>query len=135
MLYLIKIDQLSLSRWKGKIDPTDCFIIAYIYNFVNSRSEKIHRNKKGYVWVHHKKLLDDMPLLDIGERSLTRRLKKLEDLGIIIKEKITTFYGSRCMYRFVDISEIHGAASLKYRQVYLDDEDYVYDEDEEIYEN
>lgn len=71
------------------LDPSDALIICYIMALENSKSKKVVylRNGRGFVWVDYQTLLKKVPLLDFSLSMLGKRLKKLCDLGILMKEK------------------------------------------------
>lgn len=88
MEYSLTINQLVLASWKGQIDLTDAFIVAFVRKVESSRSDKIeqkkvYRNDGSYVWVDHKWLLKQNPLLDISLRTLQTRLKHLAEVGLL----------------------------------------------------
>ncbi len=83
MKYTIYINQKELS--KTYFDLIDGSILDYLYFICNSKNEKIEAQRiNGYTWVDYNKILSDNPLLRIKSKgAITRRVKKMEDLGFI----------------------------------------------------
>ena len=101
--YKLTINQLVLGRWRGQIDAVDAIILAHIEGLVTSQHPKVvkYRIAGGYTWVKHADLLLDNPILDLKERALRDRLKKLQRIGIL--DGITSPYkagGRMARYRF-----------------------------------
>lgn len=96
-----------------KLDMTDVMLLEYI-QFALSRPSMRHKtddNNQPYVWISHKKILEDLPILDIKDNMLKKRLNKLTELGLI---KSMVFAnencrGSRAYYTITELCE-----SLKY---------------------
>lgn len=65
-----------------KVDCTDVIILRW---FVDAYpiTDKITVDGKEYAWIRYEKVLEDLPLLDITEKSLSARLKKLVMFGIL----------------------------------------------------
>ena len=70
---------------ENKLDANDLFLLDYIYEACASpRMKKIHDDsEQTYVWLQHKKLLEDLPILGFGEDMLKKRLRTLSDKGLI----------------------------------------------------
>lgn len=88
MEYSLTINQLVLTSWKGQIDLTDAFIVAFVGKVEASRSDKIEQKKAyrgdgAYVWISHEWLLEQNPLIDISLVTLRRRLKNLVSVGLL----------------------------------------------------
>lgn len=68
-----------------KIDMSDVLLLDYIYNACASPSmKKMHdENEQPHVWLQHKKVLEDLPVLGFGEDMLKKRLHKLSERGLI----------------------------------------------------
>lgn len=80
-----------------KLDCTDLLILRWIVDFYHNMHKTIIEGAE-YAWVSYDALLEDMPLLDIGKRALFARLKKMEQLGILVHKTVTSkgtfsFYG------------------------------------------
>lgn len=65
-----------------KIDCTDLTILRWLVDFYPSM-KKMNVDGKEYVWLTHKKLLEDIPLLDISQRSCVERMQKLVEFKIL----------------------------------------------------
>ena len=68
-----------------KIDMSDVLLLDYIYTACASPSmKKTHdENEQPHVWLQHKKVLEDLPVLGFGEDMLKKRLHKLSERGLI----------------------------------------------------
>lgn len=101
------------------LDMTDLTLLDYIYTAC-SRPSMIHtfdENNQPYVWLKHSKVLEDLPILRIGEEALKKRIKKLVDCGLL-KSIVTSqdTKGRRAYYTITLTCE-----ELRYNnQVYLD---------------
>ena len=71
---------------KNGLDLTDTLLLDYIYTACASPSMKRTHddNDQPYVWLQHKKLLEDLPIIGIGEEALKKRLYKLADKGLLV---------------------------------------------------
>lgn len=65
-----------------KIDCTDLVILRWFVDFYPNM-KKYQIDGKEYVWVAHKKLLEDLPLIDITQRSFADRMKKLVEFELL----------------------------------------------------
>lgn len=65
-----------------KIDFTDLVILRWFVDFYPNMKKMII-NGKEYVWLSHKKLLNDLPLLDISKRACIERMQKLVEFEIL----------------------------------------------------
>lgn len=72
-----------------KLDCTDLIILRWIVDFFPNMKKAII-NGTEYAWVSYDSLLEDLPLLDIGKRALSDRLRKMETLGILKHETVRT---------------------------------------------
>lgn len=81
-----------------KLDCTDLIILRWIVDFF-PRMKKTIINGTEYAWVSYDSLLEDLPLLDIGKRALSDRLRKMETLGILKHETVRT-KGTYSYYSF-----------------------------------
>lgn len=80
-----------------KLDCTDLIILRFFVDFYPNMIKKTIDNRE-YAWVNYQHILDDMPLLNIGKRSLMDRFRKLVDLKVLshmtFKENGTfSYYG------------------------------------------
>lgn len=80
---ILGFNQIKLLEYD--LDLKDVLIIRYIIDFrgTGKMIEEIH-NKKVYYWINYKKLLEDIPILNISKDMLRRRLKKIVEKGILI---------------------------------------------------
>lgn len=72
---------------KGKkvvkqIDCTDLVILRWFVDFYPNM-KKIEVDGKQYAWLTHKKLQEDLPIVDINKRSFIDRMQKLVDFEIL----------------------------------------------------
>ncbi len=81
-----------------KLDCTDLIILRWIVDFF-PRMKKTIINGTEYAWVSYDSLLEDLPLLDLGKRALSDRLRKMETLGILKHETVRT-KGTYSYYSF-----------------------------------
>lgn len=81
-----------------KIDCTDLTILRWLVDFYPSMKKKIVDDKE-YVWLTHKKLMEDLPLLDITKRSCIDRMQKLVEFGIL-EYKLLKAGGTFSLYAF-----------------------------------
>lgn len=65
-----------------KIDCTDLTILRWLVDFYPSM-KKMTVDGREYVWLTHKKLQEDIPLLDISKRACVERMQKLVEFGIL----------------------------------------------------
>lgn len=65
-----------------KIDCTDLVILRWFVDFYPNM-KKIEFDGKQYAWLTHKKLLEDLPLIDISRKSFIDRMQKLVDFEIL----------------------------------------------------
>ncbi len=65
-----------------KIDFTDFVILRWFVDFYPNM-RKMTVNGKEYAWLSHKKMLMDLPLLDISKRACIERMQKLVEFEIL----------------------------------------------------
>lgn len=84
---------------KYGINMNEVLLLDYIYNAVASPT-MIHKieNNISYVWLNHKKVLEDLPILDISEDRLKRLLHHLLELGLINSVRDISGRGSKSYY-------------------------------------
>lgn len=99
------------------IDLIDLTLLDYVCNAC-SRPSMMHtfdENKQPYVWLKHSKILEDLPILGIGEEALKKRLKNLVDIGLL--KVIVTSVESKGRRAYYTISQT--CEELRYNnQVY-----------------
>ena len=81
-----------------KIDCTDLVILRWLVDFYPSM-RKMAVDGREYVWLTHKKLMEDIPLLDINKRACMDRMKKLVEFGIL-DYKLLQQGGTFSLYAF-----------------------------------
>lgn len=85
-----------------KVDCIDLIILRWFVDFY-PRMAKVEIEGVQYAWLNYKKLLDDMPLLDIGKHMLANRLQKLCEFGILTHKNVKcggsfSYYGFGANY-------------------------------------
>ena len=71
---------------KYTFDIIDQVIIETIRKYQNpALSPGLHRNENNYVWLKHSYFIEQLPFLKIKEAALKKRLKKLYDIGILLR--------------------------------------------------
>ena len=86
----------------------DLLILQYIMNACGSPSmNHIVQDEKSYVWLDHKKVLDDIPILRIGEQSLKNILSTMKYDGYIDSIQVANkgLAGSRTYYTITKRTE------------------------------
>ena len=102
-----------------KIDCTDLVILRWFVDFFPNMKKMIIDGKE-YAWLTHKKMLNDLPLLDISRRACIERMQKLVEFGILeyklIKEGGTfSLYGFGKNYENLVQSKKHGSTFEPHR--------------------
>lgn len=83
------------------LDIIDLVLLHYVWRiFPLDSFEHIHdKNEKSYVWLKHSKILNDLPILNIKEEALKKRIKKLVELGLLVSiTDCTKMRGKRTYY-------------------------------------
>lgn len=83
-----------------RIDCTDLVILRWFVDFYPNMKKMIIDGKE-YVWLSHKKLNEDLPILDINKRSCIDRMQKLVLFGIL-DYKLIKENGTFSLYSFGD---------------------------------
>ena len=86
---------------ENKLDMDDVLLLNYVYEACASPSmKKTHDdNDQPYVWLQHKKVLEDLPILGFGEETLKKRLHNLIDKELIsVITKNDEIRGRRAYY-------------------------------------
>ena len=81
-----------------KIDCTDLTILRWLVDFW-PWMKKMTIDGKEYAWLTHKKLQEDIPLLDISKRACVERMQKLVEFGIL-EYKFLKQGGTFSLYAF-----------------------------------
>lgn len=80
------------------LDCTDLVLLRWFVDFFPSMM-KVTIDGIQYAWVNYQAVLDDMPLLGLGKRSLFDRLRKMSQLGVL-KHKTVRSGGTFSYYGF-----------------------------------
>lgn len=101
---------LSIQTDEYKIDVEDLLLLDYIQRALASpKMQRIFNpaNNQSFVWLSHAKILEDLPILDIKESMLKKRLNKLIHLGLIIavKKSGLSGRGSKSYYTITELVE------------------------------
>lgn len=79
------------------IDGLDLIILRWLVDFIESGNMRtITLDGEKYYWVHHKRMSEELPILNMQKNAIYRRLKKFCDAKIL-KKKIVHF-GSTYTY-------------------------------------
>lgn len=81
-----------------KIDCTDLVILRWFVDFYPNM-KKIVVDGTEYAWLTHKKLMEDLPLIDINRSSFISRMQKLVEFKIL-KYRFVKEGGSFSLYSF-----------------------------------
>lgn len=113
----------------GEVDIVDLLLLDYIYNAIASPTmlHKVDENNQPYVWLYHEKILQDLPILNIGEEALKKHIAKLKRVGLIksLQDFTSGRKGSRSFYTITEECE-----KLRYTGV----KEYTLS-DEQVYKN
>lgn len=73
---------------KKELNLQDILILKYLEDFFSSgNAKKIKINNQDFYLVYYNKILKDLPILNIGYDMLRKKIKRLEDKGLLIKYK------------------------------------------------
>ena len=98
MQYSLYVDQLVLEKWRGQIDATDCLIIAFVRG-LDANNPAIKRlMRDGFFLVTRRWLLGELPILQLSEQAVYKRLRKLKELGILESKRIRVESGNYLAY-------------------------------------
>ena len=104
---ILGFNQELLTRNFPTLKADDLILLNYIYQAVASPTMK-HILKDGvpYVWLHHAKIHEDLPILGISERTLKRYLKNYVELGLLTTvQNYDTAKGSTAFYAITETCE------------------------------
>lgn len=90
------------------IDMSDVLLLDYIQKAVSQPSMiKTFEDEQPYVWLQHEKILNDLPILNIKESMLKKRLSKLVEIGLIktVNYANRNGRGSRAYYTITESFE------------------------------
>ena len=92
-----------------ELNLTDLLLLQYIKDAIASPTmqHKIDDSGNCYVWLYHEKILQDLPILQIGESMLKKHLKKLIDVGMIksLKQADAEKRGTKSFYTITEECE------------------------------
>lgn len=90
------------------ITISDLLLLDYIYNAIASPNMEHYTDEDEiYVWLQHKKILEDLPILNISNDRLKHKLKSLIDAGLLKSHQICTpkMKGSKSFYGITEKCE------------------------------
>lgn len=91
---------------EANLDITDLLLLNYIIDANGIPSMRhIVKNEISYVWLSHKKIQEDLPVLKMSEGTLRNRISKLKTNGYIISETISN-NKSRGSMTYYSITEL-----------------------------
>ena len=93
---------------KYDIDMSDVLLLDYIQKAISQPSMiKTFEDEQPYVWLQHEKILNDLPILNIKESMLKKRLSKLVEIGLIktVNYANRNGRGSRAYYTITESFE------------------------------
>lgn len=90
MLPFVIIRQDALAKWYGKIDATDALLVSLLRS-LNPDNPKVSAAMwEGHFLFCRSYILEMLPLLSITEDRISRRLKKLSEIGLVdLRRKLT----------------------------------------------
>lgn len=95
----VKVKQKGEEKEKEiKVDCTDLVILRWFVDFFPNMKKMVIDGEE-YAWLTHKKMLNDLPLLDISKRACIERMQKLVEFGIL-KYKLIKEGGTFSLYGF-----------------------------------
>ena len=84
------------------LDVTDVIILRWIVDFYNTdKMKKYEINGTHYFWIYYQTIVEELPILNIGKRTLARRLDKMVDCGLL-KKYIDKKAGNYTYFRLVE---------------------------------
>lgn len=95
-----------VKQFSGRVETEDLLLLDYIIDAAASpKMTHIIKDGVAYVWLNQRKILEDLPVLNIKPDTLKRKLRNLEELKLI---QTTISYdskgrgGSRVFYSITD---------------------------------
>lgn len=82
-----------------KIDCTDLVILRWFVDFYPNMRKMIVDGRE-YAWVTHKKIMEDLPLIDLSKDGFISRMQKLVEFGILQYKFIKDGGGTFSLYTF-----------------------------------
>ena len=87
------------------LDLTDLMLLSWLKDFYHAM-DKVIVNNKQYAWISYKYLLDDIPIIGIGNRrSLARRFDKLCEKNLVEKHVSYLKDNTKGKYTYFAITE------------------------------
>lgn len=85
-----KLQKTVIESGKTKTIRLDCIDLVLLRWFVDFFPSMMKVTIDGiqYAWVSYQAILDDMPLLGLGKRSLFDRLRKMSQLGVLMHKTV-----------------------------------------------
>lgn len=115
----MKFDLFGFNQEKAleyNLTVEDLLLIDYIWDMIASPTMQhiVDNGFLPYVWLQHDRILADLPILNISNRSLINHLNKLKDLGLLTVKTIhnENLRGSKSYYAITEKCE-----ALRYDQV------------------
>ena len=100
---ILGFNQLELIKYN--VDMTDVLLMDYIQKSLSQPSmTKTNIDEQPYVWLSHAKILEDLPILNIKESMLKKRIANLIEIGLIKSVTVanTKGRGSRSYYTITE---------------------------------
>ncbi len=94
-----EIHQADGSTKTIRIDCTDLVLLRWFVDFYPAMKKKQFEDGE-YAWVLHRKLKDDMPMLDISTRAFSERMQKFIYFDILKYRCVKDSDGTACYYAF-----------------------------------
>lgn len=115
----MKVDLFGFNQEKAleyNLTIEDLLLLDYIWDMIASPTMQhiVDNGFTPYVWLQHDRILADLPILNISNRSLINYLNKLKDLGLLTVKIIHSenLRGSKSYYAITERCE-----ELRYDQV------------------
>ena len=114
----MRVDLFGFNQEKAleyNLAVEDLLLIDYIWDMIASPTmQHIVDDGVSYVWLQHDRILSDLPILNISNRSLINYLNKLKDLGLLTVKTVHCegLRGSKSYYAITEKCE-----ELRYDQV------------------
>jgi DnaD/phage-associated family protein len=71
------------------LDMNDLLLLRWFIDFYHSgKMVKMNVREKGYAWINYKKIIEDIPILNMQKTAVARRLMKLCDIGLMEHETL-----------------------------------------------
>lgn len=87
MLYNVSINQRRLFElgFKNKIDFNDGAILDVVAKWYgNPMADRIKYDNQFYVWIGHKLIQDQLPIMNLSKQKIYRKMEKFRKLGLFV---------------------------------------------------